>query len=158
MNKMKRLPSFSPPEPSWGRMFDPLPRRFCPLAARCCCRRSDKKKRGGAGGGSGESGGGATHCNQACKHTSQLFRHHAAFSNVHKQPHRHPVGPAPVPVAAAADARWHSSLTSPLCYSLGSSLSWDMRWAFVESFCPLFSRPIISALRRAYFLTGLRHN
>lgn len=60
------------------------------------------KRNGGRGGG---GGGGATRCNQACKHTSQLFRHHTAFSNVHKQPHRHPVGPAPVPVAAAADAR-----------------------------------------------------
>lgn len=42
-------------------------------------------------------------------------------------------------VPAATDARWHSSLTSPFCHSLGSSLSWDMRWAFVE-FCPLFSQ------------------
>lgn len=61
-------------------------------------------------------------------------------------------------VPAAIDARWHSSLTSPFCHSLGSSLSWDMRWAFVESFAPFFLRPIISALRWAYFLTGLRHN
>lgn len=61
-------------------------------------------------------------------------------------------------VPAATDARWHSSLTSPFCHSLGSSLSWDMRWAFVESFAPFSLRPIISALRWAYFLTGLRHN
>lgn len=67
----------------------------------------------------------------------------------------------PRPVPASTDARWHSSLTSPFSYSFGSSLSWDMRWAFVESFAPFslsLAGPIISALRWAYFLTGLRHN
>lgn len=64
-------------------------------------------------------------------------------------------------VPASTDARWHSSLTSPFSYSFGSSLSWDMRWAFVESFAPFslsLAGLIISALRWAYFLTGLRHN
>lgn len=64
-------------------------------------------------------------------------------------------------VPAAADARWRSSLTPPFSYSSGSSLSWDMRWAFVERFAPFSlgqAGPVISALRWAYFLTGLRHN
>lgn len=61
-------------------------------------------------------------------------------------------------VPAATDARWHNSLASLFCHSLDSSLSWDMRWAFVESFAPFSLGPIISALRWAYFLTGLRHN
>lgn len=149
MNKMKRLPSFSPPEPSWGRMFDPLPRRFCPLAARCC---SDKKKREGGVGEGRHTATKHVNIHHNFSATTQPFQ---TYTNSHTDTLL--VRPR-VPVAAAADARWHSSLTSPLCYSLGSSLSWDMRWAFVESFCPLFSRPIISALRRAYFLTGLRHN
>lgn len=72
-----------------------------------------------------------------------------------------------------SDARWHSSLTSPLLpfFGLLIVLRYDMSLCSRRSFSPppLFSRtnpailplcpgPVISASRWAYFLTGLWHN